>query len=246
MSPPCLDARYREARLPRLGAPITLTLAPRLFHSCPEPQRAKCRVFCIVHALSHDLRSRQLNDCVSTRAAGARRRETVAIRQESRVFGLYRDFPSLRLGVDSLKALRFSNSDISVLFPEAAVSKTFPDGESEPELALRQPPAFIGGALGWLTYVRPERAGIIADALVALGVSEPQASLYEEHLRGGRLLLSIRSASTARSENAANVLMATGAESVVAGRSAARPGCSRVVCRDKFLGDQFVERGFTC
>jgi hypothetical protein len=169
----------------------------------------------------------------------------VAIRQEGRVFGLYRDFPSLRLGVDSLKALRFSNGDISVLFAEAAVSKTFPDGESKPELALRQPPAFIGGPLGWLTYVRPERAGIIADALVALGVSEPQASLYEEHLRGGCLLLSIRSASTAQSESAQSVLMATGAESVVAGRSAARPDCSHVVCRDKFPGDQGVGQVLT-
>ena len=169
----------------------------------------------------------------------------MAARQEGRIFGLYRDFPSLRLGVDSLKALRFDNQDISVLFPEAAVSRTLAEQDREAE-ASGQDAAFIGGALGWLTYVRPERSGIIAGALVSLGMPAREADLYEENLRSGHLLLCIRSSSTARSESAVNALAATGAESVATARSASRP-MNTVACRlDASLGEQQVTRVFTC
>lgn len=168
----------------------------------------------------------------------------MATRGEERLFGLYRDFSSLRLGVDSLKALRFGNSDISVLFPEAAVSKTLPEAENDSEPAAAQAPAFIGGSLGWLTYVRPERTGIIADALVALGVSPSKASLYEDHLRSGCLLLSIRLTSQAQFDNVTSALTATGAEAVVAGCAGARPAPSRAVPVEKHPGDQFVQTLF--
>jgi hypothetical protein len=135
--------------------------------------------------------------------------------RSSRVFALYKDFPSLRSGVDNLKSLRFANHDITVLFPEAAVSKAFGE-EEDGECVSENDSAFIGGSLGWLTYVRPERTGVIADALVALGVGERQAGLYENHLRNGSLLLCIRSSSTDRFDSAAAALLATGAESVLA------------------------------
>lgn len=170
----------------------------------------------------------------------------MATRQEGRVFGLYRDFPSLRWGVDRLKALRFSNNDISVLFPEAAVSKTLPEADCEAETAPGQADAFIGGSLGWLTYVRPDRRGIIADALIALGVNPSKARVYEEHLRSGCLLLCIRLKSLAQVDDAESALAATGAESVVAGRAVASTVQANVVRRSAVSDEQRMESVFTC
>ena len=170
----------------------------------------------------------------------------MAVHQEGRVFGLYRDFPSLRLGVDSLKALQFSNNDIAVLFPESAVSKTFSEEEDGAEAAAADPAAFIGGALGWLTYVRPEGDGVIAGALVALGVSPGQADFYEEHLRSGSLLVSIRSSSPSQFENAAGALAATGADLVVAGRAVSgSPARTPAVCSETFAADRFIKAVFS-
>jgi hypothetical protein len=162
---------------------------------------------------------------------------------ESRVFALYRDFGTLRSGVDSLKALQFDNSDISVLFPEAAVSSTLPEETDRENVKAGEPVAFIGGLLGWLTYVRPERAGIIAGALAWLGVPQGEAVLYEENLRNGKLMVCIRSSSTKRVQNAAEALAATGAERVVRGR---KQQAAVMVHREGLLGEQFAELAFMC
>jgi len=168
----------------------------------------------------------------------------VNARQEDRVFGLYRDFGTLRSGVDSLKALQFENDDISVLFPEAAVSKTLPSDEaSEDSVDPAEPVAFIGGLLGWLTYVRPERAGIIAAALAWLGIPAREAALYEKHLRNGGLMVCIRSSSAKRVRNAEDALAATGAERVVRGCTSQTAQVGR--CETPF-GDQFSELAFMC
>jgi len=177
---------------------------------------------------------------------------TVTLRQEERVFGLYRDFPSLRSGVDSLKALRFDNNDISVLFPEEAVSETFsPDeGDEGPfeSAAPGKPVAFIGGSLGWLTYVRPERPGLIAIALAGLGVPQPDAELYERNLRCGALLVCIRSSSAKRVESAAGALSLTGAEQVVSGRSVLQSEGDDygLAVPGRHVGDQLSALAFMC
>jgi hypothetical protein len=164
-----------------------------------------------------------------------------------RVFGLYRDFVGLRSGVDSLKALRFEDKDISVLFPEAAVSRAFPADETRCDTATPgEPPAFIGGVLGWLTYVRPERAGIIAAALASLGVSKREAELYEKNLRGGGLLVCIRSSSTKRIRSARGALTITGAERVVTGHVAQPDGSGDLTRNDLPLWDRPSELAFMC
>lgn len=169
----------------------------------------------------------------------------MVFQQKGRVFGLYRDFQSLRLGVDSLKALSFTNRDISVLLPERAVSATLPEDNCS-EAASDNSSAFIGGALGWLTYVRPEGDGIIAGALVTLGISPLQAGMYENRLRNGLLLVSIRSSSSAQVENAAAVLNATGAESVLASRPTCGPQRGRAAARKVLGSTRLVETLFTC
>jgi hypothetical protein len=141
---------------------------------------------------------------------------------QNRVFGLYRDFPSLRCGVDSLKALHFCDNDISVLLPEAAISETLPVDERPGAASSREPIAFIGGSLGWLTYVRPECPGIIATALLDLGVPRREAELYERNLRCGALLVCIRASSPNRIDSGASALNSTGAERVLRGRTELR------------------------
>lgn len=168
----------------------------------------------------------------------------MAAAESGRVFGLYPDFPSLRAGVDTLKALRFTNYDISVLFSEAAVAKTL-DGEDDPETESADSSAFIGGPLGWLTYVRPERAGVIADALVTLGVAPRRAGLYENGLRSGSLLLCIRSNSTTQFDDAAAALVATGAASVQAARPLTRPEKERAIPHGLHRAEHLFEAVFT-
>jgi hypothetical protein len=163
----------------------------------------------------------------------------------SRVFGLYRDFGTLRSGVENLKALRFGNRDISVLFPEAAVAGTlspqvpglndYPTGQ--------EPAAFIGGLVDQLTYVRPERNGIIAAALAGFGVPVVDAAVFEEHLRKGELMVCVRSSSTKQVRNAEDALASTGAERVVRSRPSSEPGLR---CADGAIGDRFPELSFMC
>lgn len=167
----------------------------------------------------------------------------MAIPESGRVFGLYPDFPSLRAGVDTLKALRFTNHDISVLFSETAVAKTF-EAEDDPEPESADSSAFIGGPLGLFTYVRPEREGVIADALVTLGVAPRRAGLYEDGLRSGSLLLCIRSSSTAQFDDAAAALVATGAESVQAARPLTLPEKKRAIPHDLHRAEHLFETVF--
>lgn len=169
----------------------------------------------------------------------------MAVHQSGRVFGLYPDFPSLRAGVDTLKALRFDNQDISVLFSETAVAKTFEGGDDpEPEPESADSSAFIGGPLGWLTYVRPERTGVIADALVTLGVAPRRAGLYENGLRSGSLLLCIRSSSPAQFDDAAAALAATGAESVQTAKPLSIPEKRRAIPHGLQRAEQLFQAVF--
>jgi hypothetical protein len=145
------------------------------------------------------------------------REATAAWEAERRVFGLYLDFASLRLGIDSLKALRFGNADISVLLPEVAVSREL-GPEQGSQSARAGPESFIAGTLGRLTYLRPEGVGVISAALVALGVSGRVAERYEANVRAGLLLACVRLSSATCVESAAEALRLTGAQRVTATR----------------------------
>lgn len=142
------------------------------------------------------------------------------VNAENRILGLYRDFVSLRSCVDRLKALHFGNNDISVLFPEAAVSNEVSSSEAKNRDA---PVAFIGGTLGSLTYVRPERFGIISAALVDLGVPEREAEAYEGSLRDGSLLACVCSSKARCTESALEAFVQTGAERIIAAGSRGSP-----------------------
>jgi hypothetical protein len=134
------------------------------------------------------------------------------------VFGVYPDFVTLRTSVDSLKALGFRDDDISLLFPERAVSRTLP---MEPEAAESEEikpeiEPLIGGNLGFLTYIQSAGAGTVSGALTYLGVPTAEAERYECRIRNGEVLVGVRSESTNQAELATEVLVETGAANVSA------------------------------
>ncbi len=73
------------------------------------------------------------------------------------VFGIYPHYASVERGVDALKLTGFSNSDISVLFPENEGTKDFAHQKStkapEGASAGAGTGAILGGGLGWLAGI---------------------------------------------------------------------------------------------
>jgi hypothetical protein len=140
------------------------------------------------------------------------------------VFGIYPDFVTLRTSVDSLKALGFRDDDISLLFPERAVSRTLPMELETPaaklgEIELENEPEIeplIGGNLSFLTYIQSAGAGTVSGALTYLGVPTAEAERYECRIRNGEVLVGVRSESTNQAELATEVLVETGAANVSA------------------------------
>src|SRR6185437_1358900 len=136
--------------------------------------------------------------------------------KKASTFGVFSSFGTLRTGVDALKASGFRNGDISVLFPEEAVSRTMPvDGDAAAPAQPGKVQPLIGGTLGWLTYINPTGTGVVSGALISLGVPGYEAERYESRLRNGGLLLCVRSVSPEQTEHAYDVLARTGAEDVM-------------------------------
>jgi hypothetical protein len=153
------------------------------------------------------------------------------------VFGIYPDFVTLRTSVDSLKALGFRDDDISVLFPERAVSRTLPmeaePAATEPEETEPEIEPLIGGNLGFLTYIQSAGAGTVSGALTYLGVPTAEAERYECRIRNGEVLVGVRSESTNQAELATEVLVETGAANVSAASNSAAEDLSEPEKRTK-------------
>jgi len=136
------------------------------------------------------------------------------------VFGVYPDFVTLRTSVESLKALGFRDDDISLLFPEGAVSRTLPQGlDPKPAATGDAIEPLIGGNLGFLTYIRSAGAGVVSGALSSLGVASKAAEQYEGRIRNGELLVGVRSESTTQAQLVTEILVGTGACNVSAANS---------------------------
>jgi len=122
--------------------------------------------------------------------------------------------------VDSLKAARFSNNDISVLFPDKSGSKDFAHEQhtKAPEGAATGAGTggIAGGVLGWLVGmgslaipgVGPFIAagpimaalagagvgaavGGLSGALIGMGIPEYEAKRYEGKIKDGNILISV-------------------------------------------------------
>jgi hypothetical protein len=158
-------------------------------------------------------------------------------------FGIYRNEPTVRMGVEALEVEGFRLEDISVLFPENEGTKDFAHekGTKAPEgvAAGATSGAVVGGALGWLAGVGSlaipgvgpllaagplvallagvgvgGTVGGLAGALIGAGIPEYEAKRYEGRIRKGGILVSVHCDNSEWTAKAKNILERTGAEDV--------------------------------
>src|ERR1700729_3498873 len=159
------------------------------------------------------------------------------------VFGIYPNRTVVDNAVDALKVAGFSNSDISVLFPENEGTKDFAHEKNTkaPEGASTGAGtgAILGGGLGWLVGIGAlaipglgpfiaagpimaalAGAGVggalggIAGALIGLGIPEYEAKRYEGRVKDGGILLSVHSENSDWTKRAKEILKRTGAQDI--------------------------------
>ena len=145
--------------------------------------------------------------------------------------------------VDRLKRTGFSNSDISVLFPDKRGTKDFAHEHNTkaPEGATTGAGAggVVGGALGWLAGIGAlaipgvgpliaagpimaalsgaavgAAVGGVTGALVGMGIPEYEAKRYEGKIKGGNILISVHSEDSERTKRAKAIFEEFGAQDI--------------------------------
>jgi len=154
--------------------------------------------------------------------------------------------------VDHLKIESFRNKDISVLFPN-----TYDTGNSAREKNTKAPGAVadassVGAALGWVAGIGPlaisgvgpfiaagpvvaalsgvvfsATVGTISRGLIALGLSELEASQYEGKVKEGNILLSIHTDDIGDIARARDIFEQAGAEHICTTGSARNNNMSK-------------------
>jgi hypothetical protein len=145
--------------------------------------------------------------------------------------------------VDRLKMANFSNSDISVLFPDKSGTKDFaheqhtkaPEGAATGGITG----GVLGGALGWLVGIGalaipgvgafiaagPIMAALggaavggtvggIAGGLIGLGIPEYEAKRYEGKIKSGNILISVHTDNSEEIHRAKEIFHQAGAEDI--------------------------------
>ena len=145
--------------------------------------------------------------------------------------------------VDELRAVGFSNNDISVLLPDKRGTRDFAHekGTKAPEGATVGAGAggILGGALGWLAGIGAlaipglgpfiaagpimaalsgaavgAAAGGITGALIGLGIPEYEAKRYEGKIKQGNLLIAVHSDNSEETKRAKEIFERNGAEDI--------------------------------
>lgn len=141
----------------------------------------------------------------------------------SPIFCIYLDFAGLKNCVSSLKAMGMGTGEISVLFPEWLLAKTFEGSvanvaenrHSRASGHTRQPPnALITGFLTSLTIVQTPTRGELTGALIGLGIRPYDAERYENRVKNGGILVSVRATRPELTGQLRELLCNTGAEDV--------------------------------
>ena len=145
--------------------------------------------------------------------------------------------------VDRLKSTGFSNSDISVLFPDKRGTKDFAHEHNTkaPEGATTGAGAggVVGGAVGWLAGIGAlaipgvgpliaagpimaalsgaavgAAVGGVTGALVGMGIPEYEAKRYEGKIKGGNILISVHSEDSEQTKRAKAIFEEFGAQDI--------------------------------
>lgn len=147
--------------------------------------------------------------------------------------------------VEQLKRANFSNSDISVLFPDKGTTRDFAHEKHtkapEGAVAGASTGGVIGGALGWIAGIGAlaipgvgpfiaagpiistlsgaavgAALGGITGGLIGLGIPELEAKRYEGKIREGNILLSVHTQNSEELDRAEDIFANAGAQDICA------------------------------
>jgi hypothetical protein len=145
--------------------------------------------------------------------------------------------------VEQLKAVRFSNNDISVLFPDKGTTHDFAHERNtkapEGAIAGAGTGGVVGGALGWIAGIGAlaipgvgpfiaagpiiaalsgaavgAAVGGIAGGLIGLGIPELEAKRYEGKVKAGNILISAHTENSGEIAQAKDIFTKAGAQDV--------------------------------
>jgi len=169
--------------------------------------------------------------------------------------------------VEQLRAARFSNNDISVLFPDQGTTRDFAHEKNTkaPEGAITgaSTGGVIGGALGWIAGIGAlaipgvgpfiaagpivaalsgaavgAAVGGIAGGLIGLGIPEIEAKRYEGKVRAGNILISVHTENSEEITRAKDIFTKAGAQDICATGEASTPKESKAANRGARPADQ--------
>jgi hypothetical protein len=162
--------------------------------------------------------------------------------------------------VDQLRNAKFSNNDISVLFPDKSTTRDFAHERhtKAPEGAATGAGTggVIGGALGWIAGIGAlaipgvgpfiaagpimaalsgaavgAAVGGIAGGLIGLGIPELEAKRYEGKVNAGNLLISVHAENAAGIKRAEHIFTQAGAQDICTTGEASAPADSKDTSR---------------
>src|SRR5512134_2666862 len=154
--------------------------------------------------------------------------------------------------VGQLKSAKFSNNDISVLFPDKDSTRDFAHEKNtkapEGAVAGASTGGALGGALGWVAGIGMlaipgvgpfiaagpimaalggaaigAAAGGIAGGLIGLGIPELEAKRYEGKVKAGNILLSVHTENSEEITRAKDIFKQAGAQDICVTGDAASP-----------------------
>jgi hypothetical protein len=171
--------------------------------------------------------------------------------------------------VGRLKSAKFSNNDISVLFPDQDSTRDFAHEKNTkaPEGAVTGAGTggVIGGALGWIAGIGlvaipgvgpfiaagpimaalsgaalGAAAGGIAGGLIGMGIPELEAKRYEGKVKDGNLLISVHTESSEEITRAKDIFANAGAQDICTTGEASTPKESQAAHRPANTADDFA------
>jgi hypothetical protein len=171
--------------------------------------------------------------------------------------------------VGQLKNAKFSNNDISVLFPDKDSTRDFAHEKNTkaPEGAVTGAGTggVIGGALGWIAGIGMlaipgvgpfvaagpimaalsgaaigAAAGGIAGGLIGMGIPELEAKRYEGKVKAGNLLISVHTESSEEISRAKDIFTKGGAQDICTTGEASTPKESQAANRPAHTADDFA------
>ena len=141
------------------------------------------------------------------------------------LFGIYLNFTCLQKCVDCLRAIGVRATDVAVLLPEragrrnvavaneACLPKMACSTHGSSEEAL---PSFLGST----TRISVSTSGVFTGTLINLGVPVYDTERYENRIRNGGVLVSVRCTSSVWLDRVREILKQTGAEDISLSRDA--------------------------